>query len=186
MTRSITKRLTYSNVMATVAVFIALGGSSYALTRNSVGAAELRSNSVGKSEIRRSAVGSSEIDNRSIRLQDMSLSSRRSLRGQVGPIGPQGPPGPTFSATVNSTGGPVRGNATFTEPVGVAGTTVGFGRSVAGCVATATVTTAPGGPASDTNGHATIQDANGGRLFVQTWDRTGTPERFAFNLIVAC
>jgi hypothetical protein len=186
MTRSIRHRLSYANVMATIAVFIALGGSSYAVTRNSVGASELRTNSVGKSEIRRNAVGSSEIDNRAIGLRDVSLSARRSLRGQVGPPGPQGPAGPTFAATVRSTAGLVQGNATSSEPVGTAGTIIGFQRSVAACVPAATLTTIPGGPAPDTNGHVTVQAASGGRVLVQTWDRTGAAERYAFNLIVAC
>src|SRR4051794_657095 len=40
--------LTYSNVMATIAVFIALGGGAYAVSvpRNSVGAAQLKKNAV--------------------------------------------------------------------------------------------------------------------------------------------
>ena len=46
------RHLTYANVMATVAVFIALGGSSYAavtLSRNSVGSTQIRKGAVGAS-----------------------------------------------------------------------------------------------------------------------------------------
>jgi hypothetical protein len=42
-------RLTYSNVMATVAVFVALGGTSYAaikLPKNSVGSTQIKSSAV--------------------------------------------------------------------------------------------------------------------------------------------
>lgn len=50
--------------MATIAVFLALGGASYAavkLPRNSVDAAQIRTDAVRASEIRRGAVGASEL-----------------------------------------------------------------------------------------------------------------------------
>ena len=56
--------LSYANVMATVAVFIALGGTSYAaisLPSDSVGTREIRTGGVGKSEIQTGGVGQSEI-----------------------------------------------------------------------------------------------------------------------------
>ena len=62
-------RLSYANVMATIAVFIALGGTSYA-------AINLPRNSVGASEIRTGAVRSSEIKDRSIRTSDLATSAR--------------------------------------------------------------------------------------------------------------
>ena len=46
MMRRLRTHLSYANVMATIAVFIALGGTSYALTalpRNSVGPKQIRS-----------------------------------------------------------------------------------------------------------------------------------------------
>ena len=51
--------LTYANVMATVAVFIALGGSAYAAT-------QLKKNSVGTKQIKNSAVTEAKIKNESI------------------------------------------------------------------------------------------------------------------------
>ena len=47
-------RLSYANVVATLALFIALGGSSYAalkLPRNSVGSAQIRSGAVHSSDV---------------------------------------------------------------------------------------------------------------------------------------
>jgi hypothetical protein len=79
-------RLTYSNVMATVAVFVALGGTSYA-------AITLPKNSVGSAQIKSSAVGSSEVRNRSLGVTDLSRAARTSLKGQRGAKGDQGPPG---------------------------------------------------------------------------------------------
>jgi hypothetical protein len=57
-------RLTYANVVATLALFVALGGMSYAavtLPANSVGQREIKRNGVGKSEIAPGAVGRSEL-----------------------------------------------------------------------------------------------------------------------------
>ena len=89
--------LTYANVVASLALFLALGGGAYAaatLPRNSVGQAQLRTNSVGASEIRSGAVRSSEIANGSIRLSDIATNTRAELRGNQGPAGAPGPAGP--------------------------------------------------------------------------------------------
>ncbi len=80
--------LTYSNVMATIAVFIAMGGGAYALTlpKNSVGANQIKKNAVGSSEIKRGAVHSADVANGSLLSGDFKA-------GQL-PAGPQGPQGP--------------------------------------------------------------------------------------------
>jgi hypothetical protein len=75
-------RLTYANVMSTIAVFIALGGTSYAVARNSIGTAQLKNN----------AVTSAKIKNRTVATRDLTPGARGSQRG---PRGPQGPPGST-------------------------------------------------------------------------------------------
>jgi hypothetical protein len=57
-------RLTYANVMATLAVFIALGGASYAAIRipaNSVGNKQLKDNAVRGKEIRNGVVGEKDL-----------------------------------------------------------------------------------------------------------------------------
>ena len=57
-------RLSFANVTSALALFVALGGTSYAaatLSANSVNKSHLRTNSVGKSEIRSRAVGQSEV-----------------------------------------------------------------------------------------------------------------------------
>lgn len=187
MKRSIRERLTYANLMATGAVFIALGGTSYALTlpRDSVGSAQLREDSVGKSEVRRNAIGSAEITGRSIRLSDVTMSARRSLRGEAGP---QGPPGLTFFASIDSAGGRAEGNAVGSSSVEFGSRLIAFSRSVADCVATATITSIPGGPnpVPPGNAHVTVQPNGDGRLLVKTWKADGTAEQFPFNLVVAC
>jgi hypothetical protein len=54
--------LTYSNVMATIAVFIALGGGAYAVSvpRNSVGPAQLKKNAVNARAVRNHSLSASE------------------------------------------------------------------------------------------------------------------------------
>src|SRR4051794_3021074 len=100
-------RLTYGNVMSTVAVFIALGGTSYALTlpRNSVGSRELRERSVGASELKTGSVASRDLRNRAIKLRDLALATRTTLRGKQGPPGPRGEPAAAYFAAINSGGG---------------------------------------------------------------------------------
>jgi hypothetical protein len=188
--RNVLDRLTYANVTATLALFIALGGTSYAvatLPRNSVGPAQLRENAVRGGEIRRQAVKSSDIGDRAVRLRDISKSARESLQGQVGPAGPQGPAGPTFFATLNSVGTPVRG-AVGTDESGAGVRVVEFRRSMANCVPAASVTALANDPNGAPPAGASIRTevSPGGRVVVRTWDPGGTPTFYAFNLIVAC
>ena len=81
-----TRRLTYANVMSTVAVFIALGGTS-------VAAVQLTKNSVKSRHIARNAVDSNKVKDGSLRAKDFR-------RGELkaGPAGPQGPAGPAGPA----------------------------------------------------------------------------------------
>src|SRR5215208_5939290 len=61
---SIGSRLNYANVMATVAVFLALGGASYAavaLPRDSVGTPPLREHSVTHSKLHARSVGTAQL-----------------------------------------------------------------------------------------------------------------------------
>src|SRR3954470_3490757 len=104
MRRWLIERLSYANVTATLALFLALGGTSYALTlpRNSVGSKQIRSKAVGTSELRTGAVRSGDVRNQSLRLSDLSLGTRTSLRGATGAQGPAGPAGPTYRAAINS------------------------------------------------------------------------------------
>src|SRR3954462_15401859 len=92
---SMRRHLRYANVMATVAVFIALGGTSYAiamLPRNSVGSKQIRSGAVGKTEIRRGAIRSKHLHDGSVGIRDLSARTQTAFRGQRGETGPPGPP----------------------------------------------------------------------------------------------
>ncbi|HVO54167.1 MAG TPA: hypothetical protein VMT37_07130 [Solirubrobacterales bacterium] len=63
--KRIVGKLTYANVMATVAVFIALGGASYAafkLPKNSVGTKQIKNNAITAAKIKNGAIGGAKID----------------------------------------------------------------------------------------------------------------------------
>src|SRR4051794_21449224 len=140
-------RLSYANITATLALFIALGGGAYAATqlpRNSVGSAQIRTNAVSAPEIRHSAVRSDEIRDRSIALRDISRSARTSLQGQRGATGPAGT---ADRAAVDSGGGHAVGTAqTVTHAGGANEYTVQFTHDVSGCVYSATLAAVQNGP----------------------------------------
>ena len=64
--QTIRRNLTYANVMATVAVFLALGGSAIALSKNSVGTRQLKKNAVTTKKIKNNAVTAAKIRSGSI------------------------------------------------------------------------------------------------------------------------
>ena len=103
--------------MATLALFIALGGSSYAAVRlsaNSVRSREIARNAVKSSEIASSAVGSAEVRNASLQPVDFAKlptgpkgdkgatgpRGTRGPQGDFGPAGPTGPPGTSAATNV--------------------------------------------------------------------------------------
>src|SRR3954447_25870492 len=174
----IRNRLTYANVTATLALFIALGGSSYA-------ALSLPRNSVGPAQIRRSAVNSRHIRNGAVHLGDIASSTRRALRGNTGTPGPPGPPAAKFFAVVGRDGGFLRGNPTNGghTAAGSGVYTVGFAQSVSACAYTATLGTTDGSAVPA--GRVTVTDA-GGRVEVHTFDASGSAADLPFHLIVAC
>jgi hypothetical protein len=180
MLRRLIDRLTYANVVATMALFIALGGTSYA-------AIKLPHNSVGPEQIKTGAVHTGEIRDRTIRLQDLSTTARASLHGQAGPQGPQGPAGAAaikHFASVTAGGTFARGDATSGGSGAAIGAyVVGFAESVSGCAFTATLGTTDSSAVPA--GRVTVND-QAGRVGVQTYDAAGTPTDLPFHLIVAC
>lgn len=83
--KKISSRLTFANVIACLALFVALGGASYAAT-------QLPKNSIGSKQIKKG----------SIQLNDLSKGARSRLAGAVGargPVGQTGPAGPAGPQT---------------------------------------------------------------------------------------
>jgi hypothetical protein len=81
-------RLTYANLMATVAVFIALGGSSYAAI--TVTGKNVKNSSLTGKDIKNNSLTGSDIKNlKSGDVSDHSLLAKDFKAGQL-PVGPQG------------------------------------------------------------------------------------------------
>jgi hypothetical protein len=65
-------RLTYANVISTVALFLALGGGAYAVSvpRNSVGPSQLKRAAVTSAKLKGSSVTAAKVKNRSLTVND--------------------------------------------------------------------------------------------------------------------
>jgi hypothetical protein len=96
-------------VVALLALFVALGGSSYA-------ALKLPKGSVGPKQLKKNAVTSSKVKPGSLLTSDFKASQRSALRGPQGAQGAQGAQGP------QGPGGP-EGPPAATEPQFLTGTT---------------------------------------------------------------
>jgi hypothetical protein len=100
------QHLSYANVMATVAVFIALGGSSYAAIKitgknvkdASLTGADIKNSTLGGSDIRAQAIKSADVANGSLLQQDFAAgqlpAGGQGPKGDPGAAGPQGVQGP--------------------------------------------------------------------------------------------
>lgn len=83
------RHLSYANVVASLALFLALGGAAYAAT-------QLPRNSVGTRQLKAEAVTAGKI----------AKKTRRQLQGATGPQGPQGKAGPKGAAGAKGATGP--------------------------------------------------------------------------------
>jgi hypothetical protein len=103
----------HGTVAAYLALFVALGGTSYA-------AASLPRNSVGSAQLKNNAVTSSKVRNGSLTARDFrSGSLPRGAQGPPGPAGPAGPQGPPGSSGANVALGLVGATGTVTNGNGM-------------------------------------------------------------------
>jgi hypothetical protein len=89
----IRKRLTYANVMSSIAVFLVLGGATAfaasSLGRNSVGTKQLKRNSVTAAKIKKNAVTTAKLKNGAItgaKVKDQSLTGSDINLGTLGKV----------------------------------------------------------------------------------------------------
>jgi hypothetical protein len=207
MLSRICSHLTYANVVATIALFMALGGGAYA-------AIKLPANSVGTKQIKKKAVTP----------QKLSASTRALIKaaGPQGPQGETGPPGPkgdtgapgangangadgapatNLWASVNGNNGSiVRASGALSAAKRSTGmyivqfnqdvsncsyqATVGSGYSYWGNFLPTPVGSAMAMPASVQNSGPTIPIPD--TVMVGTFDTSGTPVDDQFHLAVFC
>ena len=129
----------YASVVATLALFIALGGASYA-------AIQIPKNSVGAKQLKKNAVSSAKVKNRSL----LAVDFRRGQlpRGATGPIGPSGATGPAGADGLTGATGEqgAMGATGATGPAGDRGATGSTGATGAAGVMGATGATGATGP----------------------------------------
>jgi Collagen triple helix repeat (20 copies) len=118
--RLVRRHLSYANVVASLALFLALGGAAFAAT-------QLPRNSVGTGQLKPGAVTSGKI----------AKKTRNQLTGAQGPAGPQGKTGPKGSAGARGATGS-KGDTGARGPAGVdAGPATEVFREVAKLIGTA-------------------------------------------------
>jgi hypothetical protein len=64
------QRLTYANVMATIGVFLGLGGTAWAVAANSVGTAQLKNGAVTNPKLAANSIGTGKVIDGSLLKQD--------------------------------------------------------------------------------------------------------------------
>lgn len=172
MLRKLRLHLTYANVASSLALFIALGGVSYA-------AVTLPNNSVGSKQLRKNAVTATKVKNGSLGLGDFKKGQlRKGTRGPQGEQGPRGVAGPSGVSGAHL----VVGNPTTIAAVN------GFGTATVTCPAGEVVLSGnyrqiDGGP-SITVYRTDITD--GGTTFVADGKNTSLSTNRVFSVYAIC
>ena len=123
-------RLSYANVVATIALFVALGGSSYAAIK--VTGKNVKDSSLTGKDIKNSTVTSSDVKNRSLLAADFKAGQLPA--GPQGIQGPAGAPATKLWARVTGAGALVAGSgATGVERTAAGRYNVTFSQVVSGC-----------------------------------------------------
>ncbi len=96
----------YANVTATLALFVALGGTSYAAA--TISGSDVQNGSLTGSDIRNESLKSRDVDNGSLTGGDLKNGSLRAADFKAGdlPAGPQGVPGPQGPQGIQGPQGP--------------------------------------------------------------------------------
>ncbi|MGE4426241.1 MAG: hypothetical protein AB7G37_07310 [Solirubrobacteraceae bacterium] len=200
------RRIGSSHLMAGAAIFIALGGTSYAavsLPSNSVGTKQIKKSGVANSDIKSKAITNSKIRSNAVtssKVKDGSLLAQDFGSGELpaGPAGPQGPqgtpgakgdkgdPGINVWAVVRATGTAARGSQVVSSTRLAAGQyEVVFNRNVQDCAYVVSqggeATVAVQGDAS-----AVRRGGNPNGIFVRTWSNANAATDRPFHLQVSC
>ncbi|MDQ6822022.1 MAG: hypothetical protein M3076_17055 [Actinomycetota bacterium] len=101
MLRRLRRHASYANVASTLALFIALGGVSYAAIRLPAG-----------------SVGTAQIRSHAVTLREIATGAQRALRGKTGPRGPQGTAGTPGTPGTARAYGEVSGSGALSNSFG--------------------------------------------------------------------
>lgn len=208
------RRLSFANVTSAIALFVALGGTSYAaitLPRNSVGTSQLRThavkkgkvgksavgrwqiqtNGVDRSELRSHAVGPSEIRNNAVssdEVQDGTLEA-----ADISAAGRAALNGVSFRVASTAAGGAAGGNAKGIAHTAASGVyTVDLGQDVGACQYAATLAGVKSGatiepPATAARFVTASPSTDATKVLVTVTQADGTtPVDSSFHLLVAC
>src|SRR6476646_8761494 len=84
-------RLSYANIMATVAMFVALGGTSYAAL--TITGANIKDGTIKSADVANGGLTGTDIKDNSLGLEDVSAGAEASLHGAAGAAGAAGATG---------------------------------------------------------------------------------------------
>jgi hypothetical protein len=178
-------RPSHTTVVAYLALFVALGGSSYA-------AVTLKRNAVKNRHIAKNAVTAPKVKNASLLAQDFAPGQLP--KGDKGEPGAQGEPATALWAMVNDDATVVRGKGVVSAAPSSGSTPNGqyavtFDRSVENCSYLATLTnSATGGGfwSSPPEGQTNTSTRGVREVVVETSTSAGTVTPLDFNLAVFC
>lgn len=196
--KQIRNRLTYANVMSSLAVFLVLGGAT-AFAASKIGANQLKANSVKTGKIVKEAVTTSKIKNNAVntaKITDGAVTGAKADEASFGQV-PSAKTAETAGsasnvlwAVVSNPAGAgnttlVRSNTpvTVTENVGV---DVAFNRNISNCVWSATRGTP--GPGVEVAGFVEIGGTTGNpnSVDVRAREPDGSITDGSFHLVVVC
>jgi hypothetical protein len=207
------RRLSFANVTSTLALFVALGGTSYAaitLPANSVGKTQIRTSGVGQSEVAPEAVGMSELRSNAVRspeiitngvgasevrpsaidsdeLRDKGIEAgdlSDAARTTLGDIA-----GVTFRAGSTAAGAAAGGNAKSVTRTALGQYTVELTKDVSACQYSATLAGVKTGTTIEApgDGFATAAPSTENtKVLVKTFGTAGAAIDSPFHLLVAC
>ncbi|HSI79948.1 MAG TPA: hypothetical protein VK919_04785 [Solirubrobacterales bacterium] len=168
--RRLRPRLTYANAMATIAVFVVLGGGAYATHTHKIGTADLKNGAVKTKKMANGAVKTKKIGANAVKVGKLH-----------NPLRPRW-------AVVHHNGNLERGRgAVDSGKVGVSTFvySVEFNRNVSQCSYAVTLTEITGGDQIGV-AHASPDGGNANAVLVVTRDTDGVGDPRSFSLQVAC
>jgi hypothetical protein len=193
--KHIRKRLTYANVMSSIAVFLVIGGATAfaALGKNTVGTKQLKKNAVTKAKIKDGAVTTSKLANDAAtgeKVAESTLGQVPSAANATNAGNAQTLAGKTLNdivmwASVNNNGALVRSSGGISSTkFGTGAYEVTFPRSVAACAYNVS-NAADDGIQPDPNESAVALNS-GSTVFVTTANDEGILTDDEFMIMVTC